>query len=269
VLALVVPSLVGCGGPAEQPAYDPAAAAKQIEAAVAGGLPSSKLTVLDTLPHSTAAWTEGLEVADGTLYESTGVAGRSELRELSLKTGRVLRSAPLPAELSGAGITVIGSLIWQLTSGNGVALQWNRDTFNAGGRVPWSNRALGLCHDRDSLIASDGSSLLRVVDRNGVDQLGVIPVRLAGQPLTGLGELECLPTGILAAAVLGTDWIVGIEETSGKVLAASDVSQIVPDEVKGSPDKVVSGIAFNPGTDSYLITGRGWPTIARVRMKFS
>lgn len=266
-LALAAPALTGCGGSNEGPAYDPAATAKQIQDAVAAGLPTTEAILLGTLPHSTEARTEGLEIHDGMLYESTSLPGRSELRELDPKTGRLIRSVSLPAGTDGRGITVIGSLIWQLTPQDGVALQWNRETLNAGGRVPWTGEGRGLCHDTDSLIASDGSNLLRVVDRNGVKVQKVIDVRLRGVALAGLDELECLPGRVLAN-VSGTDWIVAISTENGQVRAAADVSEIVPAKLRGSREKVLNGIALLPGTDTFLLTGKFWPTMFRVRFAF-
>lgn len=267
-LATAVPAVAGCGSSDERPAYDPDATSKAIADAVAGGLFSAKVIVLDELPHSTDAWTEGLEISEGQLYESTGLAGRSELRELDPETGRLIRASPLPPGLYGEGITVIGSLVWQLTYRDGVALQWNRETLNAGGRVPWTGEGWGLCHSEvgGELIASDGTDTLRVIDRNGVDLARRIDVTLNGQPLAGLNELECLPKTILAN-VFGTTWIVGIEASSGKVTSATDASKLVPESLRGNKDLVLNGIAAVPGSnDTYLVTGKFWPTMYRIRL---
>ena len=48
--------------------------------------------VLAELPHDPTAFTEGLEIDDGILYEGTGLEGRSQLRELDPETGAVRRS---------------------------------------------------------------------------------------------------------------------------------------------------------------------------------
>src|SRR3954447_16757549 len=46
--------------------------------------------VVNTYPHDPTAFTQGLAFEDGFLYEGTGVKGRSSLRKVELKTGRVL-----------------------------------------------------------------------------------------------------------------------------------------------------------------------------------
>jgi len=69
--------------------------------------------VLGSVAHDTSAWTEGLEIDNGTLYESTGLAGRSQLRELDPDTGRLRRASPLPdgstARVSPGSATGSGS----------------------------------------------------------------------------------------------------------------------------------------------------------------
>ena len=61
--------------------------------------------VLAEIPHDPSAWTQGFEIADGTLYEGTGRVGASQLRELDPDTGALVRSAPLPDGLYGEGIS--------------------------------------------------------------------------------------------------------------------------------------------------------------------
>jgi len=69
-------------------------------------VPNIRPQVLAQLPHETTSFTEGLQ-RDGTaLYESTGLAGESTLRELDPATGAVRRSEPLPGQLWGEGIAV-------------------------------------------------------------------------------------------------------------------------------------------------------------------
>lgn len=268
VLALALgPMLGGCGGSDGDGDHDPEAAAQRIAEAVATGLRATKVTVLGRLPHAADTRTEGLEIYNGTLYESARLPGRSELRELDPRTGQLTRAAALPRGMDAGGITVTGSLIWQLVQPDEIALQWNRETLNAGGRVPWEPHARGMCHDENSLFGSDGSNRIRVVDRDtGVRTDRTLDVRLKGRPLTGLDELECLPGRILAI-VAGTTWIVSIDSRTGAVLSTSDLSALVPPAARGNRDASPNGIALIPGTDTFLITGNLWPTMPRIRFE--
>ena len=59
-------------------------------------LPVEKAQVVRIYPHSTGAFTEGLLIRDGFLYESTGREGQSDIRKIDLATGRTApqRMAP-------------------------------------------------------------------------------------------------------------------------------------------------------------------------------
>ena len=63
-------------------------------------VPTLRPEVLAELPHDPSAFTQGLELDGGVLYEGTGLEGRSQLRELDPDTGAVLRSVPLPGSCS-------------------------------------------------------------------------------------------------------------------------------------------------------------------------
>ena len=140
VLAVVLFVVAGCG-----------AAAPAAPTPTAAASPSAVLQlrpeVLAELPHDPAAFTQGFEIDGGVLYEGTGLEGRSQLRELDPDTGAVRRSVPLPGQLFGEGITVVGDRIWQLTWRDGVALEWDRATLTLRREVPLEGEGWGLCDD--------------------------------------------------------------------------------------------------------------------------
>jgi glutaminyl-peptide cyclotransferase len=271
---LMVPALAalallaaGCApaAPAPERASGPGAV---IAAGVAAGVPLLRPVVLGTLPHDTSAWTEGLEIDGGSLFESTGLAGHSRLTELDPNTGRELRSTALPDRLYGEGITVLGSRIWQLTWQDGVALRWDRASLTPVGQLPWTGEGWGLCHlpappGPDRVIASDGSDRLRVLSGADLAPLGTVAVRIAGRPVPELNELECT-AGAVWANVYQTDWLVRIDPVSGAVTAAVDATGLLPEDERAGTD-VLNGIAHIPGTDEFLLTGKLWPRMFRVR----
>lgn len=117
-----------------------------------------RVQVLETLPHDKNAFTQGFEISRGTLYEGTGLAGRSSLRATDMTSGKELVRVKLPAPLFGEGITVTESVVWQLTWQDGVAIKRNPRTLAELGRVSYAGEGWGLCHqaDRERLVMSDG-----------------------------------------------------------------------------------------------------------------
>ncbi|GAA0925693.1 glutaminyl-peptide cyclotransferase [Pseudonocardia zijingensis] len=219
--------------------------------------------VLAELPHDTDAFTQGLELAaDGALYEGTGLAGRSQLRELDPVTGEVRRSVPLPGRLFGEGITVVDDRIWQLTWKDGVALEWDRAGLELLHQVPIDGEGWGLCRDGDRLVRSDGTDRLRFHDPVTFAETGSVAVTLDGEPVTEINELECVD-GQVWANIWQTDRIVRIDPADGRVTAVVDATGLL-DEQRRTDADVLNGIAALGG-DEYLLTGKLWPSSFRVR----
>jgi glutamine cyclotransferase len=228
-----------------------------------GSLPHLRAEVIHVLPHDRSLFTEGLEIADGTLYEGTGTYGGSLLRASDFNTGRVSREVPLPAELFGEGITVVNDRIWELTYQEGVAIQRDRASLREISRARYAGEGWGLCHDATRLIMSNGSSRLTFRDPNTFAVTGSVNVTEGGTPIDNLNELECVG-GQVYANVWETENIVRIDPTSGHVTAVIDASGLLPQSERAGTD-VLNGIAAIPGTDQFLLTGKYWPHMYAVR----
>jgi len=219
--------------------------------------------VTRVLPHDRSSFTQGLELADGTLYEGTGGHGRSALRALDPGTGRVLREERLPAALFGEGITVVDDRIWQITWEEGVAIERDRASLRELRRVRYPGEGWGLCRDGSRLVMSDGSDRLSFRDPATFAPLGQIAVTLEGRPVPEINELECTG-GQVWANVWGSDRLLRIDPASGRVTAEVDASGLLPPGERAGTD-VLNGIAAVPGTDEFLLTGKLWPHVYRVR----
>ncbi|SHE80114.1 glutaminyl-peptide cyclotransferase [Streptoalloteichus hindustanus] len=222
-----------------------------------------RVEVLDTLPHDRTAFTQGLELVDGVLYEGTGRVGASSLREVDPATGEVRRRAELAPPLFGEGVTVVGDRVWQLTWREGVAVQWDRATLTEVRRVGYTGEGWGLCHDGGRLVMSDGSARLTFRDPATFQPTGQVVVRRAGEEQTRLNELECAD-GAVWANVWGSDEIVRVDPGSGRVTAVVDASGLLPARDR-TGDQVLNGVAAVPGGDQFLVTGKNWPSMFRVR----
>ncbi|WP_374158491.1 glutaminyl-peptide cyclotransferase [Mycobacterium sp. G7A2] len=225
--------------------------------------PSVAPVVLAEIPHDPDAFTQGLEMHGSVLYEGTGLAGQSQLRTVDPATGQVNRAEPIPGDYFGEGITVVGDRIWQLTYQDGVAVQWDRATVTPVREVPLAGEGWGLCYDGQRLVRSDGTDRLRFHDPGDMSELGGVDVTRDGAPVTGLNELECVE-GRVWANVWPTDTIVRIDPGDGAVDLVVDAAGL---RERGIPPsaQVLNGIAHLNG-DEFLITGKDWPTMFRVRL---
>jgi glutamine cyclotransferase len=114
----------------------------------ASAVPVLQPQVLARVPHDPTAFTEGLELGHGILYEATGLVGQSQLREVDPATGAVRRAVTLPGQLFGEGIAVVRDHIWQLTWQNGVTLEWDRATLTLRRELSFTGEGSGSRQSR-------------------------------------------------------------------------------------------------------------------------
>src|SRR3546814_9711018 len=120
--------------------------------------------VIATYPHDRSAFTEGLFYQDGSLYESTGREGQSDIREVRLKDGKVLRRVTLPPQYFGEGIVPWKDEILSLTWQHGVGFRWRRDDFTLAGSFRYKGEGWGMTQDGRHIIMSAGTPQLRKID---------------------------------------------------------------------------------------------------------
>ncbi|MGH3771084.1 MAG: glutaminyl-peptide cyclotransferase [Pseudonocardiaceae bacterium] len=219
--------------------------------------------VLATLPHDITMYTEGLEIHDGVLYESSGLVGQSRVRATALASGATVREATLPAPLFGEGLTVTGDRLWQLTWTSGMAIERDPVTLARRRVVTYQGEGWGLCHDGHRLVMSDGSDRLTFRDPVTFAPSGQLEVRLDGEPVQALNELDCAG-GVIWANVFQTDRILRVNPATGVVTGVVDASGLLSTPPR-STGEVLNGIAAIPGTDEFLVTGKHWPALLRVR----
>jgi len=218
--------------------------------------------VIQEYPHDPAAYTQGLVFSDGRLIESTGLYGQSSLREVALATGEVIRSISLASNEFGEGLELVGDRLTLLTWREGVAHNYNRDTFEEVGFFPYSGEGWGLCYDGARFIMSDGSARLTFRSTDTFDIQTSVTVTLDGEPRDRLNELEYVD-GYVYANVFLTRTIVKIRPSDGRVVAVIDASLLDPGGNLQYGD-VLNGIAYDPVDSTFLLTGKRWPKLFRV-----
>jgi glutamine cyclotransferase len=221
--------------------------------------------VVKAYPHDEQAFTQGLVYVDGHLYESTGLNGRSTLREDDLETGRVLREVNVPSQYFAEGLTNWGSTLVQLTWQSHVAFVYDRATFRLlrTAHYPWEG--WGLTQDGKHLILSDGSETIRFLNPENFSEVRRIDVTDHGKPVKQLNELEYIH-GEIYANVWMTDRIARISPVTGKVLGWIDLAGILPAIELRSSDAVLNGIAYDAAHNRIFVTGKLWPRIFQVEV---
>lgn len=217
-------------------------------------------------PHDRGAFTQGLVFRNGGFLESTGLNGQSTLREVELKTGRVLKQVAIAAQYFGEGMTVIGDRAFMLTWQSGKGFVYDADTFRLEREFTYTGEGWGLATDGRSLILSDGTATLRFIDPATFAVTRTVEVTSEGKPVEHLNELEFI-RGEIFANVWMENEIVRIDPATGAVRGVIDCSGLLPrHEIRPDTD-VLNGIAYDSAADRLFVTGKRWPKIYEVRLK--
>jgi glutaminyl-peptide cyclotransferase len=225
-----------------------------------------RAVIVARYPHDPTAFTQGLALVDGMLFESTGLEGRSDVRQVDLDTGAVRRRWALPADVFGEGLAVAGDRLVVLTWRSGRAFVLDRASFTPGPTLVYDGEGWGLCHDGDTFVQSDGTARLTRRDPGTFEPLSTIAVRDGMSPVTRLNELECV-AGSVYANVWQTSRIARIDPATGTVTAWIDASALVPQRAGADPDDVLNGIAHDPTDGTFLLAGKRWDVLYRVRFE--
>lgn len=231
-------------------------------------VPVFPVEVVAEYPHDRRAFTQGLAWHDGRLFESTGLYGRSTLREVELETGRVIRAVALDYREFGEGLTVSGGRLVQLTWRNRRAHVYSPETLRRTGAFRYDGEGWGLTGDGTHLYMSDGTATLRVLDPADFRVTRRIDVTAGGEPLSMLNALQWVD-GRIWANVWQTTRIAIIDPDTGAVEAFLDLAPLFerldprPDLAEESPN----GIAFDAERRRVFVTGKLWPRLFEVRYR--
>jgi glutaminyl-peptide cyclotransferase len=221
--------------------------------------------VVHTYPHDSQAFTQGLIYFDGHLYESTGIKGKSSLREEDLDTGSILQFQDVPSKYFAEGLTNWGDTLIQLTWQDHAVLVYDHANLHFLRAMPHPGEGWGITQDGKSLILSDGSATLHFLDPVTLHEVRHITVKDRGAPVKQLNELEFIH-GEIYANIWYSDHIARIDPATGKVLGWIDLTSLFPKSERSDPGAVLNGIAWDAAHDRLFVTGKLWPKIYEIKL---
>jgi glutamine cyclotransferase len=224
-----------------------------------------KLRIIRQLPHNgDKRYIQGFEFYKGILYESTGEYNRSSLKQINPKSGKLIKTKNIESYFA-EGITILNGNLFLLSYREGHADVFNPDNFDAKGiSFTYQDEGWGLTNDGKSLIMSNGSEKIYFRNPLTFNVEKEISVTYNGNPLEYLNELEYVD-GKIYANIYGVGKIVVINASTGVVEAEADASMLDCSQLpQTDKEAVLNGIAYNPDTKTFFITGKRCPTIYEV-----
>lgn len=227
--------------------------------------------IINTYPHDTKAYTQGLEFVGDTLYEGTGQYKQSSLRKVNYKTGEVLQKINLPDQMFGEGISILGNKIYQLTWRSGFGYIYDLATFEELGKFPFNNSAegWGLCNDGTYFYKSDGTDKIWILEPETMKELRYIQPTTHKGTNKQLNELEWV-NGKIYANTYQRDGVAIINPKNGAIEAIVDFRDL-KEQINKPADfdelnYVFNGIALHPETGNLFVTGKNWDTLFEVEI---
>ncbi len=221
--------------------------------------------VINTYPHSTDSFTQGLVFDEGTLYESTGLNGQSAVKIVDLETGKTVKSYDIADKYFGEGITVVGNKIIQLTWRAKKGFVYDKKTLKLLRTFKYDTQGWGITYDGKYIIMSDGSDVLYFMDPRTFKVKGTLDVYHENGKVGKLNELEYID-GEIYANIWGEEKIARINPKTGQVTAWIDLSGLLSKEDKKNRIDVLNGIAYDAENKRLYVTGKLWPKIFEIEV---
>lgn len=238
-------------------------------------LPEIPYSVHAMHPHDTTAYTEGLLVHDGVLYESTGSPKsrqqtRSLLGVVDTTTGRIAIKAELDRQkYFGEGIAFLDGKVYQLTYKNREVLVYDGRTFALLQKVKTPSReGWGLTTDGTFLIMSNGTSKILFIDPVTFKIVKTLKITGPRGRVTNLNELELIQDA-LYANVWRTERIVKIDTATGAITGELHLSALVKEAKRKYPGaKELNGIAYDSASGNVYVSGKMWPYVYELSFSY-
>ncbi|MDD5150435.1 MAG: glutaminyl-peptide cyclotransferase [Flavobacterium sp.] len=222
--------------------------------------------ILNTYPHDTASFTEGLEFYKDTLYESTGQKGTSYLRKYDYRTGKVYKQTNLDSKYFGEGITILNNKIYQLTWQEKTGFIYNADTWKLEKTFAYEKdiEGWGMTNDGKYIYQTDKTEKIWKMNPETQKMIDYINVYSGDSKIKAINELEWI-NGKIYTNVWQKDAIAIVNPTNGAVEGIIDMSGLKK-LIKNANADVLNGIAYNPKTKTIFVTGKNWDKMFEIKV---
>ena len=230
--------------------------------------PDPEYTLENIYSHNTSYFTQGFEFIGDTLIEGTGRYGSSKLIKYDPHFEAIYNSISLDATYFGEGVTVLDSIVYQVTWQEQKCFKYSLDSLKLIGEFSYTGEGWGLTNNNEQLIMSNGSSTIYFRDPVTFTILREISVKDSNNySISNLNELEYIDNKIYAN-ILNSDYIVIIDPETGYVERRINLSDLrTMGDVTISSFNVLNGIALHPNGNIF-ITGKNWPNIFEIKINF-
>jgi len=227
--------------------------------------------IINSYPHDTGAYTQGLEFHGGTLYESTGKRGASTVRKVNFETGEVLQQIDMDDSVFGEGITIMNGKLYQLTWQSDMGYVYDISNMEKIKNFTYgeSREGWGLCNDGKKIFKSDGTEKIWFLNPETLEEQGHIEIATNKSIFNNANELEYVE-GKIYANVYQKESMMIIDATSGAIEGVINFGGLKSKINKGpewdESNSVLNGVAYHPERETFFVTGKNWDKLFEVKI---
>jgi glutamine cyclotransferase len=220
--------------------------------------------VVNTFPHDTSSFTEGLEFFRDTLFVGTGLRKFSKLLKTDYKTGKIYKSVKLDDMYFGEGITIINNKLYQLTWEEKKGFIYNIDTWKVEKTFDYDKpiEGWGMTNDGKVIYQSDGTEKIWKMNPTNQKMIDYVNVYSGSSKIKSVNELEYI-NGKIYCNIWQKDAIAVVNPENGKVEAIINLAGLRK-FIKHPEAEVLNGIAYNPKTKTIFVTGKKWEKLFEI-----
>lgn len=222
--------------------------------------------IVNTFPHDTTSYTEGLEFYRDTLYESGGQYNKSKLFKTDYRTGKVYKNLKLDDQYFGEGITILNNKIFQLTYKELTGFVYNADTWKVEKTFNFDKKieGWGMTNDGKYLYQSDGTEKIWKMNPDTQKMIDYINVYTNNSKIKSVNELEWI-NGKIYCNIFTKDAIAVVNPANGAVEAILNLTDLKK-LLNYKRYEVLNGIAYNPKTNTIFVTGKYWDKMFEIKV---
>lgn len=236
--------------------------------------PQISYKIISERSHKTSLFTQGLEVKNGSFYESSGLYAKSQIVTYPITepegtwakmTAPFTQKQRIPDRYFAEGLTLLNNKLYVLTWQEGTVFVYDANNFSLIKNVNYKGEGWGLTNDGKHLIRSDGSNKLFFHNAESFSVEKNISVKYQQEAIMNLNELE-YAEGFIWANIWHDNRIVKINPATGDVIGVMDFAAIAKNIKLTDAESVLNGIAYDADRKAFWITGKQWPKMFLVKI---
>ncbi len=223
--------------------------------------------IINEFPHDKNAFTQGFEYYNGFFYESTGNYGKSTLRKVEIKTGKVLQKIDIDKQYFAEGMTIFNNKIYQLTWRKNKGFVYDLETFELEKSFNYgqSKEGWGLTHNNEKLIKTDGTDRMWFLNPESLKEESFIETYTNKRVAENLNELEYVK-GRVYANIWQQNSILIVNPVNGAIEGIVNLKGLQSKAKQEGDDNVLNGIAYDEENDRLFVTGKKWDKVFEIKL---